>query len=109
MKIRTNLWIPTARPILLFLVKPSVKMYQTGSSKLENLMGQWESSQLADKSPQWEQPVLFPTLPFIPRARKYPQIPLASPFLSHKSPFPSLRASLLPPQKALFEFCSFME
>lgn len=53
-----------------FKVKPPVEMDQAGSSRLENLMGQWESSQLAERSPQWEQPVLFPTLPFIPRARK---------------------------------------
>lgn len=80
-------------------------MYEAGSSRLEKLMWQWESSQVADKSPQWEQPVLFPKLPFIPRARKYPQIPLASPFLSHKSPFPPLKSS----QNALPEFWSFTE
>lgn len=104
MKIRTNLRISTARTFLLFLFKPSMKIYQAGSSKLENMMGQWESSQLADKSPQWEQPVLFLMLLFIPRARKYPQVPLASLFLSHKSPFPPLKTSLLPPKRPSLSF-----
>lgn len=91
--IVTNLGISTARPFLLFVISPPVKMSQGGSSELENLLGQWESSQLADKSPQWEQPVLFPTLLVIPGARKYPQILLASPFLSHKSPSPPLEST----------------
>lgn len=99
--IGTNLGISTARPFLLFVVSPPVKMSQAGSSGLENLLGQWESSQLADKSPQWEQPVLFPMLLVIPRARKYPQIPLASPFLSHESPSPPLEST---PQNALLGF-----
>lgn len=77
--IGTSLGISTARPFLLFVISPPVKMSQGGSSELENLLGQWESSQLADKSPQWEQPVLFPMLLVIPGARKYPQIPLPPP------------------------------
>lgn len=86
--------------------QPPREDVSAGSSELENLLGQWGSSQLADKSPQWEQPVLFPTLLVIPRARKYPQIPLASPFLSHESPFPPLEST---PQNALLGFSSWME